>query len=145
MQSGTVKIIYISSGTWCVLVGHPWSTYTQSRRQEEVRWLVLCSAALIPGEDPGLILQEAECTSGPVWTRRNEEKIPTPPTPGIKPGQASTQPSALPLELPGPQKAIFTSVKILMANCVNLGQDARLVIRNNRVQNESVVSLISPG
>ena len=56
---------------------------------------------LYPGEKHQiLILQEAEWTPGPVWTRRNEETSPPPPTPGLKSGPSSPQLDALTLELP---------------------------------------------
>ena len=42
---------------------------------------------LPPGKPPVLILQEAEWTSGPVWTRRTEEKSPLLRHPGSNPGR----------------------------------------------------------
>ena len=53
------------------------STHTQPWHQEEVGWLVLCSAAFTPrGKTPVLISYEAQWTPGSVWTRRSEEKYP---------------------------------------------------------------------
>ena len=38
------------------------------------------------GKSPVLILYQSEWNPEPVWSRRSEEKISTPPTAGIEPG-----------------------------------------------------------
>ena len=54
------------------------STYTQTRHQEEVGWLVLTLGRLYPRRKPPVfILLEAQWTPGSVWTRRSEENLHT--------------------------------------------------------------------
>ena len=45
------------------------------------------------GKPPVLILEEAEWTSGPVWTRRSEEKSPPLRHPGSNPGRPARSPA----------------------------------------------------
>ena len=45
------------------------------------------------GKPPVLVLQEAEWTSGPVWTRRSEEKSPPHRHPGSNPGRPARSPA----------------------------------------------------
>ena len=68
----------------------------------EVGWLVLRSTAFTPGEIPRFSFYRG--LSGPQGQsgHKGVKKISTPPTPGIEPGPSSPQPSALPLEPPGP-------------------------------------------
>ena len=79
------------------------STYSQPWHQDEVGWLVLRSAAFTPGESPRYSFYRR--LSGPQDQSgyKSMKKISTPLTPGIKLGPSSPQPSALPLEQPGPQ------------------------------------------
>ena len=59
------------------------------------------------GKPPVLILQEAEWTSGPVWTRRSEEKSPPLRHPGSNPGRPARSPAPCRLS----QKKISSSQK----------------------------------
>ena len=89
------------------------STYSQPRQQDEVGWLVLRSAAFTPGEVPRYSFYRRLSGHQGQSGHEGMKKISTPPTPGIEPGPSSPQPSALPLEPPGP---LYKVIKGIMLN-----------------------------
>ena len=76
------------------------TTYTQPQHQEEVGWLVLCSAAFTPRESPQYSFYRR--LSGPQDQSGHEEvkKTSPPPIPRIEPRPSSPQSSTSLLELP---------------------------------------------
>ena len=87
------KILHLT--IYIHITGHegPWGmwmqrhTYTQPRNKEEVRWLVLCSAAFTPGEIPGTHFIGGWVDRRTWRTRRSEQKSPPLRHPGSNPGR----------------------------------------------------------